>query len=287
MAKRNFDYFSKKTKENLVIYLKKIIEIIKKPEMGILPGQIAFSMLISIVPIVTIIGFIASFFGIDINYIIGVLNEIIPGDGASVLAPALNGASIDLGLALIFIWLFYLGSNACNSIILISNQIYGINQSNSIKRRIKAIFMTIAIMLIFIVFGDRLIGLLSFLTFYDKIYSLFNIIKGPIVWIAMFIFLRAFYSFAPDRVRKKTHINTGTVFTALGWIVVTNIYRFIALNNGNYNLFYGALSNIAFLMLWLYFMSFVFVIGLSLNYGEEKDKTIMDKTGAVKIIKNK
>ena len=67
MAKRNFDYFSKKTKENLVIYLKKIIEIIKKPEMGILPGQIAFSMLISIVPIVTIIGFIASFFGIDIN----------------------------------------------------------------------------------------------------------------------------------------------------------------------------------------------------------------------------
>ena len=91
MAKRNFDYFSKKTKENLVIYLKKIIEIIKKPEMGILPGQIAFSMLISIVPIVTIIGFIASFFGIDINYIIGVLNEIIPGDGASVLAPALNG----------------------------------------------------------------------------------------------------------------------------------------------------------------------------------------------------
>ncbi|MCI8793757.1 MAG: YihY/virulence factor BrkB family protein [Bacilli bacterium] len=293
MAKRNFDYFSKKTKENLVIYLKKIIEIIKKPEMGILPGQIAFSMLISIVPIVTIIGFIASFFGIDINYIIGVLNEIIPGDGASVLAPALNGASIDLGLALIFIWLFYLGSNACNSIILISNQIYGINQSNSIKRRIKAIFMTIAIMLIFIVilvfqvFGDRLIGLLSFLAFYDKIYSLFNIIKGPIVWIAMFIFLRAFYSFAPDRVRKKTHINTGTVFTALGWIVVTNIYRFIALNNGNYNLFYGALSNIAFLMLWLYFMSFVFVIGLSLNYGEEKDKTIMDKTGAVKIIKNK
>ena len=141
--------------------------------------------------------------------------------------------------------------------------------------------------LVFQVFGDRLIELLNFLTFYDKIYSLFNIIKGPIVWIAMFIFLRAFYSFAPDRVRKKTHINTGTVFTALGWIVVTNIYRFIALNNGNYNLFYGALSNIAFLMLWLYFMSFVFVIGLSLNYGEEKDKTIMDKTGAVKIIKNK
>lgn len=290
---KKFGSISKKTKESLTEYIKKIIEIIKKPEMSILPGQIAFSMLISIVPIITIIGVCVSFFGIDMDYIVTMLNDIIPGEGAKLIAPALKGASIDFGLSVVFIWLFYLGSNACNSIILISNQIYGINQSNWIKRRIKAIFMTIAIMLIFIVilvfqvFGDKLIGLLDFLAFYDNIYSLFNIIKGPIVWIIMFIFLRAFYSIAPDRVRKKTHINTGTIFTSLGWIIVTYIYRFIALNNGNYNLFYGALSNIAFLMLWLYFMGFVFVIGLSLNYGEEKDKTIMDKTGAVKIIKNK
>ncbi len=290
---KKLDYLSKRTKDNLTEYVKKIIEIIKKPEMGILPGQIAFSILISIVPVITIIGVCVSFFGIDMDYIIGLLNEIMPGDSASLIAPALKGASIDFGLTLIFIWLFYLGSNACNSIILISNQIYGINQSNWIKRRIKAVFMTIAIMLVFVVilvfqvFGDKLIGLFSFLTFYDKIYSLFNILKGPIIWILMFIFLRAFYSIAPDRVRKKTHINTGTIFTSIGWIIVTNVYRFIALNNSNYNLFYGALSNIALLMLWLYFMGFVFVIGLSLNYGEEKDKTMMDKTGAVKIIKNK
>lgn len=293
MNRRNIDRFSKKTKENLDEYIKKIIEIIKKPEMGILPGQIAFSMLISIVPIITIVGVCVSFFGIDIDYITNLLSSVLPGETASLIAPALAGESIDLGLAIIFIWLFYLGSNACNSIILISNQIYGINQSNWIKRRIKAVFMTVAIMLIFIVilvfqvFGDKLIGLLEFLTFYDKLYSLFNILKGPLVWLIMIIFLRAFYSFAPDRVRRKTHIYTGTIFTSIGWIIVTNIYRFIALNNTNYNLFYGALSNIAFIMLWLYFMGFIFVIGLSLNYGEEKDKNIMDKTGAVKIIKNK
>ena len=40
-------------------------------------------------------------------------------------------------------------------------------------------------------------------------------------------------------------------------------------------------------MLWLYFMAFVFVIGLTLNYGEEQDITKMDKTGAIKIINNK
>lgn len=289
---KKIDTFSKKTKDRLREYFKKIIEIILKPEMGVLPGQIAFSMLLSIVPIVTLSGYAASFFGIDMDYIIDLLNEVIPG-GASSLIPALTGSSIDLGLTLIFIWMFYLASNGCNSIILISNQIYGINQSNWFKRRIKAIFMTIAIMLIFLlilvfeVFGVKLIGLLKFVSFYDTLYRIFKILKGPIVWLVMFIFLRAFYEFAPDRVRKKSHINTGTIFTTIGWIVVTSIYGYLSLNISNYNLFYGALSNIAFLMIWLYFMSFIFVIGLSLNYGEEQDKIVMEETGAIKILKNR
>lgn len=289
---KKIDFWVKRTKDRLQEYLKKIIEIILKPEMGVLPGQIAFSMLLSIVPIVTLSGFAASFFGIDMDYIINLLNNVIPG-GASQFIPALTGSSIDLGLTLIFIWMFYLASNGCNSIILISNQIYGINHSNWVKRRIKAIFMTIAIMLIFLVilvfevFGLKLIELFKFLSFYGTLYKIFKLLKGPIIWLIMFIFLRAFYEFAPDRVRKKSHINTGTIFTTLGWIIVTNIYSYFSLNISNYNLFYGALSNIAFLMMWLYFMSFIFVIGLSLNYGEEQDKIVMEETGAIKILKNR
>lgn len=289
---REINDLTRKTQESLISYLKKIIEIIKKPEMGVLPGQIAFSLLLSIVPIITLIGYAVSIFGIDIDYIINVLNDVIPG-GASSLIPVLNGRTIDIGLTLMLIWMFYLASNGCNSIIIISNQIYGINKSNYIKRRIKAIFMTIAIMLIFIlilafqVFGDKLIGFFSFLKFYDKLYMVFKILKGPIIWVIMFIFLRTFYEVAPDRVRKKTHINTGTIFTSIGWIIVTYIYKYIALSNTSYNLFYGALSNIAFLMIWLYAMGFVFVIGLCLNYGEEQMQITMDKTGAVKVIGNK
>lgn len=289
---RGIDSISKNTKERFKKYINKIFAIILKPEMGVLPGQIAFSMLLSIVPIITLIGFAASIFGIDMDYIIGVLNEVIPG-GASSFIPALTGSSIDIGLTLMFVWMFYLASNGCNSIILISNQIYGINQSNWLKRRIKAIFMTIAIMLIFLVilvfevFGLKLLNLFSFVTFYDNLYKVFKLLKGPIVWLIMFIFLRAFYEFAPDRVRKKSHINTGTIFTTIGWIIVTRIYSFLSHNISNYNLFYGALGNIAFLMIWLYFMSFIFVIGLSLNYGEELEKDTLNKTGAIKILKNR
>ena len=55
-----------------------------------------------------------------------------------------------------------------------------------------------------------------------------------------------------------------------------------------YNIFYGALSNIAILMLWLYFMSFVFVIGLSLNYGEEMEQEkVLNENRPLKVVKER
>lgn len=281
-----------KSFESFKKYISKIYEIIMEPEMGILPGQVAFSMLLSIVPIITLLGYAASLFGINMEYIIDTLDGIIPS-GASFFVPYLKGRSIDLGLTLVFIWMFYLASNGCNSVILISNQIYGINQSNWIKRRIKAIFMTISIVLIILflliiqVFGAKLLNVLSFVSFYDKLKIVFRYLRAPIIWVVLFVFLKAFYEFSPDRVRKRTHIYTGTIFTTIGWFVVTAVYTALAKNITRYNLFYGALTNVAFLMIWLYFIAFVFVIGLSLNYGSEKEKNTLDKTGAIKIIKNK
>lgn len=280
------------TKERLLQYFKKLFEIIMKPEMGVLPGQIAFSMILSIVPIITLMGFGASILGINMDTIIESLNNIVPG-GAENLRPILDGTSIDIGLTLVFIWMFYLASNGCNSIILASNTIYGINQSTWLKRRIKAIFMTIAIILIFLfmlivpVFGSSFVDLFKDTNFYDNMNTIFNVLKGPLSWLIMFVFIRAFYSFAPDRVRNNSHINTGAVFTTICWIVLTWVYGMLSLNIQRYNLFYGALSNIAFLMMWLYFMSFVFVIGLALNYGAEHDLETMEKTGAVKVVKTR
>ena len=58
--KKRISKFNKKATEqfkNLKNYLLKIIEIIKKPEMGILPGQLAFFIILSLVPIITLCGF--------------------------------------------------------------------------------------------------------------------------------------------------------------------------------------------------------------------------------------
>ncbi len=294
--KRRISKFNKKATEqfkNLKNYILKIIEIIKKPEMGILPGQLAFFIILSLVPIITLCGFGAGLFNINMDTIIDILDNIIP-TGAEFLKPYLTGNTIDLKLALIFLWMFYLASNGCNTVILISNQIYGINQSNWIRRRIKAIFMTFGIvviiifLLVFPVFGKKILELFEFTNISSTIKEIFNILKGPLTWLVMFVFLRGIYEIAPDRVRRNSHINTGAIFTTIGWIILTWFYSQISTNMTTYNIFYGALSNIAILMLWLYFMSFVFVIGLSLNYGEEMEQEkVLNENRPLKVVKER
>lgn len=288
---KKYKYISRKTKDGIRRYIKKIFDILKKPEMAILPGQLAFFMLLSAVPIITLCGYGISLFNVNTDAITKIIYNVVPG-GADLLQPLFKGLNIDTMLIIVLIWMFYIASNGFNSVILASNEIYGIKHSNWVKRRIKAILMTFATVIVFIllllipVFGNKILTLLHLNDFNTEFLTIYSIIKGPLIWLILFIFIRTIYEFAPDRIRKKTHVNTGAFFTSICWVIVTSLYSQLANNMTNYSIIYGTLSNIAFLMMWLYFMSLVFVVGLSLNYGEEIDKETMDKTGAVKILKS-
>ena len=262
-----------KTTSRLKKYFEKIISIIKMPEMGVLPGQLAFFILLSLVPIVTLSCYIANLFEFDYTKIITTLNQFVPG-GITYLIPNI-ASGITLPMIILLVWMFYIASSGCNTIILIANEIYGIRQSTWVKRRIKAMFMTIMIVILVLallllsVYEVRFQGMISTWQHGDKILYYLNYLEIPITFLIILLFLRLFYNFAPDRMRKTSHINIGTIFTALGWTGVTIIYGIIAKNMVNYELLYGGLANVALLMIWLYFVSYIFVLGLALNYGEE------------------
>lgn len=293
MQKKINKYFIK-AKDSVIAYLKEIVNIIKRPEMAMLPGQLSWFILLSIVPIATFAGFLVSILDLNTNYVIDLLNRIIPG-GSSYLVTSLSGFSMKIGFLdiVLFIWMFYIATNGCNTVILVSNQIYGINESTWLKRRIKAIFMTLYIILLMIfvilspMFMDALFDLFDRIIIWDGIYSVVNTLKSPFMFCLIYIFLRVFYNFAPDRVRANSHLRTGALFTTIGWFIITAIYQSSAANMTLYTSFYGALANIAVIMIWLYFVSYIFVLGLILNYGEESREKTIEKTGAIKVIKGR
>lgn len=256
-------------------YLKKLYEIIVTPSMSYLPGNLAFFLVLSIFPILTLIGVIASSFSINVDSLVNMLSTALPSNVANILADFIQGKGFDSNIGVFMIIGFFLASNGADAIVLASNNLYGFPNSDYIKRRLKAIFIIILIILLFIfmlgfvAFGNHILDLVLHLV-KDKnivniISNLFNILKWPFSIFVIFFNVKLIYTIAPDWKILSKHTTKGALFTTFGWIIVVQIYSYYVSNFSNYDLFYGSLSNIVILMLLIYIISYILVIGIAIN----------------------
>ena len=247
--------------------------------MRILPGNIAFFLILSLIPIITLIGIICGFFSLSIGDVVTFLEDIIPKDVSKLLMPFLN-TKTDGNHIMFMIVGFVVASNGPHAIILASNTLYGVNNSDFIKRRIKALILTIILMnlfffiLVVLAFGNIIMKFILNLEIFanagKNIYYLFAIFKWPIAFMLIFIFVKLLYTLAPDKKIKSKLVNRGASFTTVGWVLITAIYSYYANNVANYNVLYGSLSGIIILMMWIYIISYILVIGIIINTDEYK-----------------
>ena len=256
-------------------YLKKLYEIIVTPSMSYLPGNLAFSLVLSIFPILTLIGVIASKFSINMNSFINLIDISLPSNVSEVLASFIQGKGFDTNIGVFMILGFYLASNGTDSIIIASNNLYGFPNSDYFRRRIKAIIIIVLILLLFIFmlgfvgFGNHILDIiLSYIsnkTLVNFIYKLFIILKWPFTLFVIFFNIKLIYTIAPDWKIMSKHTTKGAAFTTISWIVVIKIYTFWVNHFSNYDLFYGSLSNIVVLLMMTYIIAYLLVIGIAIN----------------------
>lgn len=254
-------------------------KIITKPEMEILPGHLAFSFVISIVPTLTILTYIASIFHFDLQFINDFISQAFSQEFADMLLGVNMIVKADWNFFLTLIIAYIIASNGAASVIASSNMIYGIKNSSFFKRRLKSLFMILIIILLFVfllifsVFGNKIIEMLQIMDISEKIITnitlVISVLKGPISWFIIFFFIKIIFTMAPDKKIKSNEVNKGAIFTTIGFVVITYIYSLYTTHFANYDVFYGNLASIVVLMIWLYLLSYVFTIGLALNYREE------------------
>ena len=110
-------------------YLKRLFKIIKKNELRILPGQIAFFIVLSLIPLVTLVGFIASQFQVDLEFILETMEDSLPAQVIDILLPALSNPGLLTGVSMVIG--FFLASNATSSIIIASNMLFKLEDKAS------------------------------------------------------------------------------------------------------------------------------------------------------------
>ena len=99
----------------------------------------------------------------------------------------------------------------------------------------------------------------------------YNILKYPTSILIIFFFIKLLYTMAPDTTIKSKDTTTGAFVTTIGWIISTEVYSFYVSSFAKYNLLYGSVANLIILFLWIYLLSYIFVLGMALNASSHVD----------------
>ncbi len=102
----------------------------------------------------------------------------------------------------------------------------------------------------------------SSLYIYSPIYKLLKIMTS---FLIIYFCIKLLYTIAPDRSIKSKTTTMGSLFTTIGWIIVSDIFGFYITKIANYNVLYGNFANILILLLWIYLLSYLFMMGMAMN----------------------
>ena len=75
-------------------YLKRILNLITRPEMKILPGQLAFFLVLAIFPLLTLFGYIGTQMINIIEPVVNALSQIIPENVMQIVLPFIENSHL-------------------------------------------------------------------------------------------------------------------------------------------------------------------------------------------------
>ena len=99
----------------------------------------------------------------------------------------------------------------------------------------------------------------------EKIKVIYHIFKWPFTFFMILTTLKLIYTIAPSKRIASCTTTYGALFTTTCWTIATAIFSYYLKYFADYNVIYGNLSSIIILMMWVYIISYVFVMGIAIN----------------------
>lgn len=266
-------------------FIKKISVQLKHREIKGLPEQIAFNLVMAIVPLLVIIVQLGTYLSLSTDLVEQLIISYAPNELQALLtnlfSTSPNAPSSTFFLLTTAISFFWLISKGFYGISTAANTTYQVPLMKfAYLERILSFFIVIFMVIVLVVamffalFGQALIVFflnILHLNIDINLLILFNVIKSVISFIAYFSFFLLLFYLAPTIKIKVTEIIPGALVTSVGWSISSIVFSFYANHIANYNKFYGSLSVIIILLFWLYILGYTITIGLQVNYILKRD----------------
>lgn len=266
-------------------FIKKVKEQMNHREIKALPEQIAFNLIMAIVPLLVVIVQLGTYLSLNTDLVKYLITAYAPQEVQQLLlylfdttsAPQ-SGTLFVLLTAISFFWLiskgFYGISIAANTTYQVPLMKFAYLERIFSFMMLCFMILLLVVTIILALFGQAIISLVFHLLNIQVdsyMIILFNIIRSTISFISYFSFFVLLFYLAPTIKIKIHEIIPGALVTAVGWSVASIGFSFYVNYIANYNKFYGSLSVIIILLFWLYILGYTIMIGLQVNYILKRD----------------
>ncbi|MAY83254.1 MAG: ribonuclease BN [Flavobacteriales bacterium] len=238
-------------------------------------SSLAFKFFLAIFPTIIFLLTLIPFIPIDgfRDELLEILNNLLPEQGYQFLNDSLinlitnaDGGLLSFG----FIFALYLATSGFDGMQNAFMESYNTNFKRSIirTRLVSVLMLFILTILLVVAISAILISeyLVNFTLEPGSISSTLLIVGKWIIIMALCFFcISVLYYLGGNRKMKWKFFSAGSSLATFLVIIVSLAFGFYVDNFANYNKIYGSIGTIIILMLWIYFNSFVLLIGFELN----------------------
>ena len=262
--------------------LKKVLKILSLNELRILPSYLSYNFVLAIIPTFTIILLIASLFSISIDSVINLIDDTIPSYIGDVIISVISSKNYALSIGLLNLFTLYASSKGMYAVVEASNSLYKVPKRNVTKDRLKSISIllllvfSLLILILIPVLGSKLFDFLGkYNIVANNITNIYHVLKWPITFWVIFINVILIYMISPSVKLKVKDVMVGAFTTTVLWILFTGIFSYYLTYFTKYDVLYGGLSSVTILLIWIYFLSYILILGIVINtrkYNAEENR---------------
>lgn len=277
--------------KQLFHYIVRFGEMIGDNHTTACAAQSAFFVLLSIVPLASLLLAVATYLPFSQEDVLSVLMQVIPGDLYAYVKDILTdlysraGTTVISVSAVAMLWSV---SNGIKALMDGFNSMYGIRQENGfIKSRIRALTYAVLSIIVFV----AVLSVYITVSHYYKVSvrDVFAVeafgaqfllsIRHLLGWVLFYFFILMLYVVLPGGFDlpkdEEEHSNLGmrvksqmpgAAFASVAWLCITRVLGIYIRVFPNLSFMYGSLAGIVLAMLWLYFCMYFLFIGAVINH---------------------
>jgi len=266
----------------LVELLKRLAKEIQEDHLAAFAGNLTYKGLFALFPFFVFLLSLLGIFGAP--QLLGDLidragNVLPPGavgfleDQLLAIAGSKAQGAFTVGAVVSILLALWGVSGAFRSVMEAMNVMYEIEEDRPFwKLLLISIFLSLGVAvlllsaLVLVVFGPEIGAAVADAVGLGSVFNLvWNIVQWPVLIFLVVLAFALIYYYAPDVEQRFRWISPGSIVAVLLWLLFSLIFSVYVERSGSFNATYGSLAGIVILMLYIYYSSFIMLVGAQLN----------------------